>query len=123
MTKELVETFRKQKVLEQQMVSWRQIVLTHNPALNADYVRTVCEEIVRRAYLISTTSPLRHEEVARFLLERSLAWVMAGTPVQQIGGRLPKTLGDLGMLRIAEGAALTDQEIAAIRNVKRPVFH
>jgi hypothetical protein len=123
MNNPMIDMFRKQQVLEQQMSVWRQVVLTHNPALNADYVRTVCEEIVRRAALISTTAPLRHEEVAKFLLERSLAWVMAGAPVQSIGGRLPKTLGDLGMLRIAEGAALTDTEIAAIRNVKRPVLH
>lgn len=118
-----LEAFRQLRALEEQMTRWRMLVLTYKPTLNADHVRTVCEEIVRRATHLSTISPLRHEEVAKFLLERSLRWIIAGEPFNSIGGKLPKTLNELGMLRLAEGRPITDSEIAAIKNVKRPILH
>lgn len=89
--------------LEEAMADWRQVAITCQPTANADYVRTVCEEIVRRARLLSESSALRFPEVAGFLLTRSRAWVIGGLPVQKIGEKLPKTLGDLGMLKLAEG--------------------
>lgn len=89
--------------LEEAMADWRQVAITCQPTANADYVRTVCEEIVRRARLLSEQSALRFPEVAGFLLTRSRAWVIGGLPVQKIGEKLPKTLGDLGMLKLAEG--------------------
>ena len=89
--------------LEDAMADWRQVAITCQPTANADYVRTVCEEIARRARLLSESSALRFPEVAGFLLTRSRAWVIGGLPVQKIGEKLPKTLGDLGMLKLAEG--------------------
>ena len=95
---------RKQLVsLEEAMSDWRQVAITCQPTANADYVRTVCEEIVRRARLLSEQSALRFPEVAAFLLTRSRSWVLGGLPIQKIGEKLPKTLGDLGMMKLAEG--------------------
>lgn len=91
--------------LNEAMQDWRRVVHHAQPMTNADYVRTVCEEIVRRAQLLSTNSRLNFPEVAAFLLMRSRAWVLGGLPVQKIGEKLPKTLGDLGMMKIAEGGA------------------
>lgn len=89
--------------LEEAMADWRRVALTCQPHLNADYVRTVCEEIVRRAEHLSTTSHLEFGKVAAFLLTRSRSWVLGGLPVGEIGGKMPKTLDDLGMMKIAEG--------------------
>lgn len=89
--------------LEEAMADWRHVAVTCQPTANADYVRTVCEEIVRRAQLLAETSALRFPEVAGFLLTRTRAWVLGGLPVGQIGAKLPKTLGDLGMMKLAEG--------------------
>lgn len=89
--------------LEEAMADWRRVVCTTQPGVNADYVRTVCEEIVRRAKILAETNPIRFEDVAAFLLTRSRAWVLGGMPVNRIGHKLPKTLGDLGMMKIAEG--------------------
>ena len=89
--------------LEEAMSDWRQVAITCQPTANADYVRTVCEEIVRRARLLAESSALRFPDVAGFLLTRTRDWVLGGLPVQKIGEKLPKTLGDLGMLKLAEG--------------------
>ena len=109
---------RKQLVsLEEAMSDWRQVATTCQPTANADYVRTVCEEIVRRARLLAESSHLRFPEVAAFLLTRSRSWVLGGLPVQKIGEKLPKNLHDLGMLKLTEGGVnggpLTAKEIKA----------
>ncbi len=89
--------------LEEAMADWRQAVIGAQPLVNADYIRTVCEEIVRRAEIIARENPVRFEDVAGFLLTRSRAWVLGGLPVQKIGEKMPKNLHDLGMLKLAEG--------------------
>lgn len=104
--------------LEEAMANWRQVAITCQPLANADYVRTVCEEIVRRAQIISRENPVRFEDVAGFLLTRTRAWVLGGLPITSIGGKLPKTLHDLGMLKLAEGGPnggpITPAEINAL---------
>lgn len=89
--------------LEKAMAAWRRIVIAHHPTANESYILTVCEEVVRRAELLSETSGLRFHEVAGFLLTRTSRWVIGGLPLSQIGGKLPKTLGDLGLMKLAEG--------------------
>lgn len=89
--------------LEEATADWRRVVIGAQPTANADYVRTVCEEIVRRAEVISREAPVAFPEVAGFLLMRTRAWVLGGLPVTKIGAKLPKNLSDLGMLKLAEG--------------------
>jgi hypothetical protein len=89
--------------LEDAMADWRRVACTAQAAVNPDYVRTVCDEIVNRARMLSTTSKLNFPEVAGFLLTRSRAWILGGLPINQIGAKMPKTLGDLGLMKIAEG--------------------
>lgn len=103
--------------LEEAMADWRRVACMMQPGVNADYVRTVCEEIVNRARILSTQSVLNFPEVAAFLLTRSRAWVLAGLPVNKIGGKLPKTLGDLGMMKIAEGGQ--NGEPLSVENLKQ----
>lgn len=91
--------------LEQAMDDWRRVACQCQPAANADYVRTVCDEIVNRARMISMSSALNFPEVAAFLLTRSRAWILGGLPINNVGAKMPKTLGDLGMMKIAEGGA------------------
>jgi hypothetical protein len=89
--------------LEEAMADWRQVVITTQPTANPDFVRATCDEIVNRARFLSTASKLNFPEVAAFLLTRSRAWVLGGSSVNSIMPRMPKTLGDLGMMKIAEG--------------------
>ena len=107
--------------LEEAMADWRQVVITCQPTANADYARTVCEEIVRRARLLSESSALRFPDVAGFLLTRTRSWVLGGLPVQKIGDKLPKTLGDLGMMKLAEGGE--DGEPLSGDELKRALAH
>ena len=104
--------------MEEAMADWRQVAITCQPMANADYVRTVCEEIVRRAEIIARENPVRFEDVAGFLLTRTRAWVLGGLPITSIGAKLPKNLHDLGMLKLAEGGLtggpLTDADIKAL---------
>ena len=104
--------------LEEAMSDWRMTAIGAQPMTNADYIRTVCEEIVRRAEILARESTLRFEDVAGFLLTRSRAWVLGGLPITKIGEKLPKTLTDLGMLKLAEGGKdggpLTAAEINAL---------
>lgn len=101
------------------MDDWRRVALTGAPAANPDYVRTVCEEIVRRAKMLSDHNRLNFSEVAAFLLTRTRAWLLGGLPIQKIGEKLPKTLGDLGMLKIAEGGA--NGEPLALNDLKAAI--
>ena len=107
--------------LEEAMADWRQVVITCQPTANADYVRTVCEEIVRRARLLAESSALRFPDVAGFLLTRTRSWVLGGFPVQKIGDKLPKTPGDLGMMKLAEGGE--DGEPLSGDELKRALAH
>ncbi len=113
--------------LEEAMADWRQVVITCQPTANADYVRTVCEEIVRRARLLAESSHLRFPEVAAFLLTRSRSWVLGGLPVQKIGEKLPKNLHDLGMLKLAEGSEdggpLSGKELQSAMSHKPRIIH
>ena len=93
--------------LERRMAQWRRIAAIGHPATSADYIRTVCEEIVRRAEILSTLWAVDFKTVAVFLLERSEAWVMAGLPIEQIGRKLPKNLTDLGIMKLSEGSDQT----------------
>ena len=103
--------------LEDAMADWRRTVIACQPTANANYVRTVCEEIVRRAQIISQQSAVQFAPVAGFLLTRTRAWVLGGLPVSKIGEKMPKNLTDLGMLKIAEGGPaggpLTDSDLKA----------
>jgi hypothetical protein len=105
--------------LDDAMQDWRRVVLTTQPTANADYVRTVCEEVVRRAQILSGQNRLRFPEVVAFLLMRSRAWVFGGLPVSKIGEKMPKTIHDLGMMKIAEGGStggpLDEADLTAAR--------
>lgn len=113
--------------LEAAMEDWRKVALTCQPTANADYVRTVCEEIVRRARLLAESSALRFPDVAGFLLTRSRSWVLGGLPVQKIGEKLPKNLHDLGMLKLAEGSEdggpLSGKELQSAMSHKPRIIH
>lgn len=103
--------------MEEAMADWRRVAVMSQPMANADYVRTVCEEIVRRAQIIARENPVRFEEVAGFLLTVTRRWVLGGLPITKIGEKLPKNLHDLGMLKLTEGGVnggpLTAKEIKA----------
>jgi hypothetical protein len=111
------------------MEQWRRLAVIGNPLINADHVRTVCEEVVRRAQLIAQQhASLRPLDIAVFLLERSQAWLMAGTPIGEIGRKLPKTMSDLGVLKMSEGsdevmgAPLTGRELKAVAQASRKII-
>lgn len=88
--------------LDEMMANWRQVVITSQPTANADYVRTVCEEIVRRAQIISQSGPVEFARIANFFLDRTQAWVLGGLPVSAIGAKLPKNLQELGFMVMQE---------------------
>lgn len=118
------------QIIEKAMENFRRAVLIAHPTANADHVRVLAEEIVKRADILSTQSILRFHDVAQFLLERSQQWVIRdGLALNQIGPSLPKNLTDLGMLKLAEGSAnkagqpLSPQEIAAVRKAKPNIIH
>lgn len=108
--------------------AWRQAVLVMRPMANADFVRQLCEDIVKRAHLLSEQSRLRFVDVAIFLLDRSRAWVIEGLPLDQIGGKMPKTLSELGMMKLAEGSVvnkgqpLTPDELLGIKRNFKPII-
>lgn len=89
--------------LEDAMADWRRAVHGADPQAPEALVRTVCEEVVHRAHILAEGNRLNRAEVAAFLLTRSRQWVLGGLPVTGIATKLPKTLGDLGMLKITEG--------------------
>lgn len=89
--------------LEDAMNDWRNSVGIMYPALRGEYVRTVCEEIVRRADRIARSSSLSFPELAGYFLTRTREWVKQGLPVQKIGAKLPKDLEGVGMLLIEQG--------------------
>lgn len=100
------------------MAVFRQVAVACQPHLSGDYIRTVSEEIVRRAKVIGEAHPVDFHGVALFLLERSTSWVSGGLPVAKIGEKLPKDLSSLGMMKIAEGGKdgqpMTREELAAV---------
>ena len=115
--------------LDTRMQTWRRIAVVGNPLANGDYVRTVCEEVVRRAAILAgLNSRLRPLDTAVFLLERSQAWIMTGTPINEIGGKLPKSINDLGVLKMQEGsdeamgAPLTTRELEAVAKASRKII-
>lgn len=118
------------RIIETAMENFRRAVLIAHPTANADHVRIVAEEIVKRADILSTQSILRFYDVALFLLERAQQWVIRdGLALNQIGPSLPKNLKDLGMLKLAEGSAdkagkpLSPQVIAQVRKAKPNIIH
>jgi len=118
------------QTLETAVENFRRSVLTANPTANSDFVRAIGEDIVKRANILSTSAILRFVDVALFLLERAEYWVIRDQlPLDQIGGKMPKNIKELGMLKLAEGSAkrrgapLTNAEIAAVRNAKPNIIH
>lgn len=85
------------------MDRWKATVVASHPGVSQDYAATLCDEVVKRAQLLSESSYLRTWDVAEFLLDRTRFWILDGLPLDKIGPRLPKTLADLGALKIAEG--------------------
>lgn len=105
--------------LEADMAKWRQVALTAHPTANADYVRTVCEEIVRRGQIICRGSPADPHKVVPFLLEVTRRWLLGGLRIEAIGAKLPRDISGLGMLIVElnvnpnTGEPLTDKELRA----------
>lgn len=113
---------------EARLAAWRQAVHVTHPTASPDFVRNIADDIMQRARLLSTQSILRFDDTAVFLLEAALRWVIRdGLPLDQIGGKMPKTLGDLGMLKLAEGGKdggpLSAKEIQAVRQAKPNIIH
>lgn len=115
--------------LEFRMQEWRRLALLGQPTANPDYVRTVSEEIIRRAKIISEQSPVRFLDVAVFFLERTESWLMQGLPMTSIGPRLPKNVTELGLMKMAEGSAqipggaLTAEELKAVAKSSRKIIN
>lgn len=115
--------------IERKMEQFRRTACLAEPMTNADYIRTVSEEIVRRAQILGQHWPIRVLDVAAFFLERSEAWILSGTPVNQIGPKLPKNLNDIGLMMIAEGSQqlsglpLTREELAVIKKEMAKKVH
>lgn len=111
------DAFSQVHTLDNMMANWRHAVINCQPTANADYVRTVCEEIVRRAQIISQSGPVEFAKIAAFFLDRTRAWVLGGLPVSSIGAKLPKNLQELGFMVMQEnvnpltGAPLTDTDL------------
>lgn len=109
--------------LETDMAKWRQVALTVQPTANADYVRTVCEEIVRRGQLICRDSPADPHKLVPFLLEVARRWLIGGLRIEAIGQKLPKDIYALGMLIMElnvnpnTGEPLTAKELRAASNL------
>lgn len=105
--------------LETDMAKWRQVALTVYPTANADYVRTVCEEVVRRGQIICRSSPADPQKVVPFLLEVTRRWLLGGLRIEAIGAKLPRDISGLGMLIVElnvnpnTGEPLTDKELRA----------
>lgn len=103
------------------MEQWRKTVCTIHPMASGDYIRTLSEEIVRRAVILSQHWPIRALDVAVFFLERTEAWVMGGLALNQIGHKLPKNLREIGIMMMAEGSPhmaglpLTKEDLADIK--------
>lgn len=106
--------------LKARMERWKAVATMGEPLTNRVLITTICEEIVRRAFALAQQSDLRPHEVATFLLERSEAWLIAGRKVGEIGRDIPRTLGELGLLKLREGsdtvvnAPLSKYELAAV---------
>lgn len=108
---------------------WRRLAILGNPLVNADYIRVVADEIVKRAEILATLHPLNFYTVAVFLLERSAAWVMTGLPINEIGPKLPKNMTQLGVLKMSEGSdvnygrALTAEELKPVVKHFQKIIH
>ena len=89
--------------LDRRIQAWLRAVVSGRPGANPEYAASICREIVQRANILAGQSYLKRDNVAEFLLDRTLAWVAEGTALDKIGPRLPKSLSDLGALKIAEG--------------------
>lgn len=115
--------------LMQAIDQWRQAVLIMHPVANADFVRALAEDIVKRASFISERHPVDFNRVARFLLDRSKAWIMEGLSLAEIGPKIPATLSDLGLMLLAEGSMvrkgkpLSGDELKAVKKFKPKLLH
>lgn len=115
--------------IEPKLIRFRQLAQLANPTANADFIRAIGDDIVKRAHVLSTHHPIDFMTVAVFLLERAADWATQNVPLDQIGGRMPKTLHDLGMLKLAEGSAmaqgkpLTPTELQPVLKGKRHIIH
>lgn len=115
--------------LEVRMEAWRRFVLIANPMANADHVRKLAEDIVGRANVLSIHYPVRFYDVALFFLERTQGWVMNGIALDQIGGKMPKNLDELGVLMMTEGSQerfggpLTAKELAPVIKASKKIIH
>lgn len=109
--------------------AWRRFVSISNPLANGDHIRILADGIVFRAQQLAADYPVRFYDVALFLLERTQGWVMNGTPLDQIGPKLPKNLDDLGVLIMSEGsqeafgAPLSAKEMQAVVKASKQIVH
>lgn len=115
--------------IEPKLIQFRQLAQIANPTANADFIRAVGDDIVKRAHVLSLHYPVDFMTVAVFLLERAADWATQSVPLDQIGGRMPKDLAELGMLKLAEGSAmaqgkpLTPTELQPVLKGKRHIIH
>lgn len=104
---------RQHRILERQCIQWRSIAAQCNPGKSAALILTVQQEILRRANKLGEQGPVSQQKVAEYLLKVSTNWLFANTPVEKIMERMPKTLDDLGLLIMREGAPDSGQKLTA----------
>lgn len=103
--------------LDQAVVEWQRCVIQRHPHVRIQAARRAVTTVIQRARILSAVNKLNFPEVAAFLLDRSLSWALDGKRMDKIEADLPKTLGDLGMLKIAEGGK--DGEPLEMSELKR----
>lgn len=105
------EEERKLRQLEYQCAQWRGVAATCNPGKSADLILTVQQEMIRRANKLAEQGPVSNMQIATYFLKVSANWLMAGTAVEKIMEKIPKTLDDLGYMVIREGAPDTGRKL------------
>lgn len=98
------ETLRQARVLDQQCAQWRSVAYACEPGKSADHIVDVQQQILRRARKLGEMGPVAPQKIAEYFLKVSARWLFANTPVEKIVGKLPKTLDDLGLFIMTEGA-------------------
>lgn len=106
-----------QVTAEEAMQDWRQAVITAQPIANADFVRTVCQSILKMAHKMASENNLNFPEVAAFYLMTTRQWCIGGFPVAGVLNRLPTTLHDLGLMKIEADKDAVD---VFVKQTKRP---
>lgn len=76
--------------------------LACRPFARPQQARVVCDEIVRRSFVLAQQNGLDFPRVVAFLLTRTRTWVLGGTPLDSIANMLPTTVTELGTLKMVE---------------------